>query len=86
MPSQAPSGFSFPLAQLSTERDWLAFHLSPEGRIGRRNDWLFGFLVLLVVNLFLRALTLINMIGPVAILWCSLALAIECCHDVDLSR
>lgn len=79
-PILAPS-----VAQLLSERDWLAFYFSPEGRIGRRDYWLFGFLVLLVVNLFLSILPLINMIGPVVILWCSLALAIKRCHDVNRS-
>lgn len=67
------------------QRDWAAFYLSPTGRVGRGDYWLYGVLVLFAVNLFLAWIPILGQIVSLAAGWSGLALAIRRCHDVDRS-
>lgn len=66
-------------------RDWVAFYLSPSGRVARADYWLFGFLVILGANILIGWIPLIGQLFSLATTWCGIALAIKRCHDVGRS-
>jgi uncharacterized membrane protein YhaH (DUF805 family) len=73
------------VAEVLARRDWAAFYLSPSGRVGRSDYWLFGVLVLLVVDAVLGLIPGLNAIVFIVTAWCGLALLIKRCHDVGRS-
>ncbi|MCJ2060220.1 DUF805 domain-containing protein [Methylobacterium sp. J-048] len=84
IPGQAPV-FSPALSEAIRRRDWFAFYFNPHGRFGRRDYWIFGFLVLMIVNIVLDLIPGINVIVFFVTAWCGLALGIKRCHDVNRS-
>ena len=67
------------------QRDWVAFYLSWQGRVGRRDYWLYGVLAIFVVNLVLGLIPVIGQILTLATAWSGIVLAIKRSHDVDRS-
>ena len=84
VPGQA-SVFSPAFSKAVRQRDWVAFYFNPNGRIGRRDYWTFGFLVLMIVNIVLGLIPAVNIIVFFVTAWCGLALGIKRCHDVSRS-
>lgn len=79
-------GSSVPVAAGAlARRDWVAFYLSPSGRVGRGDYWLFGVIVLLGVDAVLGLVPGLNALAFLVTAWCSLALLIKRCHDVGRS-
>lgn len=84
VPGRAPV-FSPAFSKAVRQRDWVAFYFNPNGRIGRRDYWTFGFLVLMIVNIVLGLIPGVNIIVFFVTAWCGLALGIKRCHDVNRS-
>lgn len=83
---RGPAPFFTPrMTEALKQRAWAAFYLSPQGRVGRRDYWLYGFLVLLMVNLVLGLIPVIGHALSLVTAWCGIALAIKRCHDVGRS-
>ncbi|MFD0935008.1 DUF805 domain-containing protein [Methylobacterium trifolii] len=76
---------SMPVVVQGPKRDWVAFYMSPNGRVGRSDYWLYGFLVLMAVNVVVGWIPLIGQVVSLVAAWSGLALMIKRCHDVDRS-
>lgn len=67
------------------KRDWVAFYLSPNGRVSRREYWLYGFLVVSTSNLLIGWIPVIGQLFMLVTFWVSIALAAKRFHDVNRS-
>lgn len=81
----AIGGFVPAVAAAGAKRDWVAFYMSPDGRVARGDYWLYGFLVILGVNTIVGWVPIIGQIVVLITTWASIALAFKRSHDVDRS-
>lgn len=84
VPGQPP--FLTPtVSDVLKQRDWGVFYGSWQGRVGRRDYWLYGVLAIFVVNLILGLIPVIGQILTLGTAWSGIVLAIKRSHDVGRS-
>lgn len=77
---QPQQGASF-AASIPPLNYWIKLFTSPNGRIARREFWLYGVLPIVVVNLVLGLIPLINIVVMFATFWGSICICFKRFHD-----
>lgn len=67
------------------QRDWLSFYLSPNGRLSRREYWLYGVLAIFVSTLLIGWIPIVGQVFTLVTSWAGIAIAFKRCHDVGRS-
>lgn len=60
---------------------WIRLFTSPQGRISRREFWLYGVLPIVVVNLLLGWIPLVNIVVMLVTFWGSICIGFKRFHD-----